>query len=587
MATLLLNGTQLEPQAPSVPLNKPFLLSIAVIYLIAMHVFVPNVGGEGLMLPFNVTTWLFLSIPIALGLYQLGTNQYMRYSKLTIGLWLCCVLMTLPMLYSQADWGSSIDRVLGLWSGFALFLLLQQFHFSNKSKQKLLWFIVLATLIEAFIGIFQYILKTPGSFFEPSRIPYGIFQQADTMTSFLATGVVLSGYLLARQPKVYNKKLREVGLLYLTPLINLPLIVLLDSFTGWVTSGIAVLLLLPYLYKFSPKQRFLNWAVASFTGLIIGLGAQYFQAEHDFKIDQQVVSSSFRTTIPQAVDMLIEKPFTGYGYGRFESKYVLYTARQHQLNSKYLPAIPSTQHPDNEILYWGVEGGGLPVLGQLLAVIFVLIRIRSAKPDTRLAMFALLLPITIQGQFGTPFYQSAIHWLTFVILLFWVEQRVAKYHLFRFSNVSRSILRISTIILPVIITFYMASVLHTNFLLSQFEKSASSNINLLHKIVNPDVAKERLDHDIYTTYLKVGLRDNKQEYFQPYIDWSLNMIQQKPRPEFYINLIKAYQAIGDSSRSEQVRAEAEFLFPKLDFSLSSTNEDTTKNMDGDSKTTRL
>ena len=75
-----------------------------------------------------------------------------------------------------------------------------------------------------------------------------------------------------------------------------------------------------------------------------------------------------------------------------------------------------------------------------------------------------------------------------------------------------------------------------------------------------------MDWDIYSTRLHEGLVENNPEFFQPYIDWSLNMIKDKPRPEFYINLIQAYQGIGDISRAVQTQTEAEFLFPAIDFS---------------------
>ena len=104
MATLLLSGTQLEPQAPSVPKNKPFLITVGFVYLIAMHVFMPNLGGDGLLLPFNATTWIAISIPLALGLYQMSSYRRLRYSKLTIGLWVCCVIMTLPLFFANAQW---------------------------------------------------------------------------------------------------------------------------------------------------------------------------------------------------------------------------------------------------------------------------------------------------------------------------------------------------------------------------------------------------------------------------------------------------------------------------------------------------
>ncbi len=564
MATILLSGTQLEPQTPSVPLNKPFLIALGVMYLFAIHIFLPNTGGDGLTLPFNITTWLSLSIVLCLGLYQLGNYQCLRYSKLTIGLWLCCVLMTLPLFYTNADWENSIGRVIGLWAGYSLFLVLQQFHFSNKHKQRLLWYIVLGVLIESIFALYHYSLLVSKNVFD--YIPNGIFQDTNVMASFLATGVVISGYLLARQPKKYNKKLSEITLLYLTPLITLPLLIVLNSLIGWISAGFGVILILPYLYRFSPKQRFINWVSAASVGIIIGLSCIYWLNGQNLNSENSIALPTHSKVMPQTLDMLIEKPFTGYGYGRFESQYILYTARQHQLNPNYSAGIPALQHPNNEILFWGVEGGLLPLLGIVIAGSFILFRIYSAKKGTRLAMFALLLPTLTQSLIDTPFYQSAIHWLTFVILLFWIDQRVAKYRLFRFRKISSSILRLLAIILPISAAFCLISMLHTNFILTKFEQSQPKDLTVLQKILNPIFTKERLNQSIYTTYLEAGFDERKVEYLQPYIEWSLNTIQKEPRPEFYRNLIRAYIALGDNSRAEQIRAEAEFIFPYVDFS---------------------
>ncbi|MCZ4373870.1 PglL family O-oligosaccharyltransferase [Vibrio diazotrophicus] len=569
MATLLLSGTQLEPQAPSVPKNKPFLIAVSFVYLIAMHVFMPNLGGDGLSLPFNAATWIAISIPLAIGLYQMSSYQRLRYSKLTIGLWICCVIMTLPLFFSNAQWYNELTRIIGLWAGFSLFLVLQQFHFSNKNKQKLLLFVVFASLIEALFGVYQYSVLHADNIFKydtVKNLPYGIFQHPDAMASFLTTGLVLSGYLLARQPKKYNKKLSEVSLLYITPVVSIPLIIVLHSLVGWISAAVGVLLILPYLYRFSPRQRFINWVLATVSGLIIGLGALYLPHNQDRDVEPYLSSVPYSSVLPQSIDMLIEKPFTGYGYGKFESSYILYTARQHQLNPNYKVGIPLMEHPHNEFLFWGIEGGLLPVLGMSLAASFVLIRIYSAKKGTRLAMFALLLPIVIHSLVDAPFYQSSIHWLTFMILLFWIDQRVAKYRVFRFSKLSKTLLRITSLTLPIVTCFYMVSVLHTNFYLTKFETSNPKQLDILNKVVNPVLIKDRLDWEMYSTYLDLGLNEKKYEYIQPYIDWSLKIIQSKPRPGLYEKLIMAYQAIGDTSRAEQTKTEAEFLFPELDFS---------------------
>ncbi|TYA69764.1 ligase [Vibrio cholerae] len=569
MATLLLSGTRLEPHAPSLPLNKPFLFALAVVYLLAMHFFMPNPGGAGLALSFNTTVWIATSITLAIGLYQLANNQALRYSKLTIGLWLSCVLLTLPITYSNANWFHTLSRLVGLWAGFTLFLVLQQFRFSNKHKQRLLWFILLGSIIEAVIGLIQYFWLEPGNPFgydtEANR-PYGIFQQPNVMASFLATGLVLSGYLLARQPEKYDSRWSKIGILYATPLLTAPLLVVLASRTGWLASLLSIALVAPYLYRFASRRRFTLWLLAIALGICAGFTAMYGQGTSGFVANKADLESPRRFTFPQTIDMIIEKPFTGYGYGKFEAQYLLYTARQHQLNSSYPAGLASMDHPHNELLYWGVEGGLLPVMGILLAACFCALRIYAAKRGTRMAMLALFVPITLHAQLEYPFYHSAIHWITFIILIYWVDQRVARYRLASFTTLTKSLLRITSLVLPIVTSLYMVTALHTNYVLTQFEKSQPLNPELLKNVTNPLVWQDRFDWDIYSTYLNIGLHEQKAELIQPYIDWSLQIIQHKPRPAFYSNLILAYQGLGDTSRAQQIRREAEFLFPNQDFS---------------------
>ena len=50
MATIHTSGTQLENQVTQLPLNKAFLASLAVVFLLAMHFFMPNPEGSGLSL---------------------------------------------------------------------------------------------------------------------------------------------------------------------------------------------------------------------------------------------------------------------------------------------------------------------------------------------------------------------------------------------------------------------------------------------------------------------------------------------------------------------------------------------------------
>lgn len=572
MATIHTSGTQLAQTQARLPLNKPFLFLVGATFLLAMHFFMPNPGGAGLALSFNPATWLSLSIALAIGFYQLATNRYLRYSKLTIGLLISCMILTLPTLYSNADIHAVSGRLLGLWAGFIFFVVLQQFHFTNSQKQRLLWFIVLAVTLQALFGYWQYFLLESGNIFGYNTVanrPYGIFQQPNVMASFLATGLVTSAYLLARQPHKYNHKLSKVTLLYILPLLTVPLLIVLASRTGWIAATLGTICILPYLYRFSTNKRVIGWISSCVLGVFVGLSILSYHSVNggtslaEKKTD---LSGPRDYMYSQSLDMLTEKPFTGYGYGKFESEYILYTARQHQLNSSYHPGLPSMDHPHNELLYWGVEGGIVPIIGILLAAFIVLSRIISANKGTRLAMFALFIPITLHSQLEYPFYHSAIHWITFVTLLYWVDQRASAHSTQNFSIISKTLFRVMSLVVPIITAFYMLSALHTNYVLTKFEQSKPKNPDLLNQVTNPVVWKDRFDWDVYSTYLNIGLYSGDPKLIQPYVDWSLEIIKTKPRPAFYSNLILAYQGLGDTSRAEQIRTEAEFLFPNKDFS---------------------
>ncbi|WP_375751538.1 PglL family O-oligosaccharyltransferase [Vibrio sp. HN007] len=569
MAIVHLSGTKLAAQKVKAPLNRQFMYAMGLTFMLAMHFYMPNPGGFGLELPFNSVTWIFLSFALGFGFYQTARNRVFRYTKLTIALLISSIILTLPILYTNASPSGAIERLVALWTGWLLFFVLQQFSLSNRHKQRLLWFIVIAVVIQTVFGYIQYLfppdLSILGMNPHQSR-PYGIFQQPNVMASFLATGLVLSGYLLARQQQKYGQRLSRTTLLYLMPAVTVPLIVVLASRTGWLGASLGTVLVLPYLYKFSTKRRLFGWFTSVIVGIAAGFMLSYSTGNTNQIIEKADLDGVRSITYPQAVDMFIEKPFTGYGYGRFEPEYIVYTARQHQLNPNYFPGVPSMEHPHNELLLWGVEGGLVSLIGIAIAVLFVLAKLMSVRNGTRLAITALFVPIVIHTQLEYPFYHSAIHWIAFIVLLFWLDQRSANYKNYHFSKLTRLSMRLNSLLLPAITTAFMATVLHSNYVLIKFETSSPKNPEILEKLTNKIAWKDRIDWDIYSSYLKLGLVTGEKNLLKPYVDWSSEAIKHKPRIDMYKNLIIAYQGMGQETKAEQIRDEAQYLFPNTDFS---------------------
>ncbi len=570
MAILHLNGTKLAQPKAKASLNQKFIYAVGFLFLIAAQFYIPNSGKTGLTLPFNIAVWSALSIAVAIGCYRLATKQQVRYSKLTIALLISCILLTLPLLYSTNDNAiASIPRLTALWAGWLFFFLLQQFTLNNHHKQLLLWFIVISVLLQTALGYLQYFGLLPDNIPADSRftqLPFGIFQQSNVMGSFLVTGTLLSGYLLARQRTVYGSKIAQIFILCLTPLFTLPLITLLTPKIVWLCIIAGLIFITIYLYRFSTLQRVIYWVTSTVCG--IGAGIILLLTKSNNMLISKLSITEILTLFTQTLDMFIEKPFTGYGYGSFRTEYMLYSARQHQLNSDYPPGLSSVEHPLNEVLYWGVEGGILPVIGILLAATMVLLKIYSARKETRLAIFALFIPIVLHSQTGSPFYYSATHWLVFIVLLFWVDQRTSIYRISAsmISKPGKIMLKSAAVIIPVLTIPYMLLALQAHHTLFKYQQTSPENVAILHQVILPASAHPEYNRARFTHVLAYGLSNREIEPIEQYIDWSLNTIRSAPCKDDYRGLIMAYQALGEMSKASQIISEASFLFPYDDFS---------------------
>ncbi|MFT5558913.1 MAG: O-antigen polymerase, partial [Sphingobacteriales bacterium] len=181
-------------------LTRAFLITFALLMGIGAHYFQHNHGGSGLELAQNNVVWMFFSTLIGLGLWKISVQKKIFYSRFTVFLLSAIGLFLIPLLYpNNALADQSYTRLIGLFAGFLLFVSLQQFQFDKKNLEKLLLLIVLAGFIQACYSLTQdYLLPADNIFGYDVGYgrPYGIFQQPNVLASFMATTLILAGYLL-------------------------------------------------------------------------------------------------------------------------------------------------------------------------------------------------------------------------------------------------------------------------------------------------------------------------------------------------------------------------------------------------------
>lgn len=543
-------------------LQKSFLVIFAIYCLLGMHYFQQNLGGSGLELPINDVAWIFISLLIGIGLWQITSAKQISFNIITKLFIIAIIIMIVPVVFAKSQLvGQSYPRLIGLFGGFLLFFALQQMRFNTRQVHQLLFFILAAVVIEAVLSLTQYYILPSNNIMGYSKIvnrPYGIFQQPNVTASFLVTGIVLSLYLLS-----FAKCWHTRALCYTSAfLVSIPTILLLSR-TGYISLFLAPLLVLPWAYhqiKNNGNFRILwIWLAFFFTGITIG-GVTLELAEHVARDAAQLTNPGGRLPIYQFCwHMFLQKPLLGWGYGGFEVNYLHAYADALSQGLIAAGSDANLNHPHNELLLWGVEGGIIPLIGIGVLGWGILRTIFSQSKLKAMAFIGLLFPILLHTQTEYPFYHSASHWAIFIVLLWYISESTIQIQNYTFSYTF--FFRTFALLIPLVTALYMLTTLHTTYLLVQYEKSDPKDLTPLLKVENPMSWITRMEFNVMTYRLQSALYKNDKNEINHYIEWAEKMVQVTPRANIYINWIYALDKLEEKVEAESLFERAKHLYP--------------------------
>ncbi|WP_232090128.1 PglL family O-oligosaccharyltransferase [Aeromonas caviae] len=526
-----------------------------------MHFFMHNPGGAGLYLPFNAWGWIFASLVMALGLWHVTLSQRLVVSPLLTAQWLGGILLLLPMAYPGAELKDyAIPRLLGLFAGLLFLASLYQWRFDREGRDRLLYLLLGAVAIEALLGLVQYYLLVPGNWIgydTQTNRPYGIFQQPNVMASFMATGLSLAIWLELRgDANPWFKGLRY-GVILATSL----LLVVLQSRVGQLGGVMALLLLSAQLGR---ERRLGRMLALVALGILLGLTSQYLMAgaRRGLEIYQ---SGGMRSIYwHYAAKLIAQMPWTGWGYGSFESVFLHHYMADKALNPAMVQIEYNLDHPHNEFLYWAVEGGLAPMLGMVLMGGALLWRLSRAGWVKGAALLALVTPILLHTQTEYPFYHAIALWWALLLLLYAMDAEVEEQDLGNWRDHQCRpwlLLRFMAIAIPLIVIPFMLTALHTAWVVTKYERGGYKQPALLLDIVNPMAWLTRVEFDVNAVRLMVGLQANNKAELEAYLDWGQAFVRHTPRANIYANMVIALNALGRTAEADNLRASALMLYP--------------------------
>lgn len=534
-------------------------------WLLGMHFFMHNPGGAGLYLPFNAWGWIFVSLVIGLGLWRVTLQLRLVFSSLQGWLWLGGLLLLLPMAYPGFELKDyAIPRLLGLFAGLLFLFCLYQWQLARAFRDRLLYLLLGAVAIEALLGLVQYYLLVPGNWIgydTHANRPYGIFQQPNVMASFMATGLVLASWLELRgNPHVWLRGLRY-GVILAASL----LLVVLQSRVGQLGGLLALLLLVPELRRHRLLARVL---VLAALGILLGVASQYWI--DGLRRGLEAYQSGGMRSIywPYAAKLIAQSPWVGWGYGSFETTFLHHYMADKALNPAMVQIEYNLDHPHNEFLYWAVEGGIAPMLGMVLMGAALLWRASRAGWRKGTALLALVTPILLHTQTEYPLYHAIALWWALLMLLYVLDAEVEeelleagraswREHVYR----PWLLLRFTAIAIPLLVVPFMLTALHTAWVVTKYERGGYKEPTLLLDVINPMAWLTRVEFDVNSVRLTVGLQSNNKAELEAYLEWGQAFVRHTPRANIYANMVIALDALGRKEEARALRSEALALYP--------------------------
>ncbi|MEG0866469.1 MAG: Wzy polymerase domain-containing protein [Hafnia sp.] len=517
---------------------RAFYLAPGMVLALLLIVLLPvpwtSLPGGGLNKALNLISWIWVC-SCGLCLIPMLWRRRLCGHRVILILLVGGGLMGLPLLWTPEPFRvDAVVRLAGVIATLIFFSLLLQFPVRGGQRRVIYRVLVLAGVIQVMLACWQ--ISAPSSaeiwlWYDMNAAdgrPLGSLNQVNLLSSFLATALACGVWLMLSAPRCLGRK--RWGSLF-----NVAAIVLLSAgivmtqsraiqFGAVLTMGVLVGLQLD-------SHSLRKVLVCLFGGLLLGLLAlpvlqttpltpdvtagdtRPDDVQARLEWNRQHSNNERLTLFNGALLLSREHPLFGEGLGTFEERFPLVLHNNGVINPFPLTVV----HPHNELLYVWFEGGLVAMAGFLLFLVIWfkpfqrfftgLLPSRifpwcyaSLKGRNVAARGALSIPVMTHIMSEFPLYQSVIHLILLVVLL-WLALPVKMCTAVQ-SRATASISTNARLAMTIVIAalsltgiLFMSTGIYTSLELHEAESFGLMEPSALKEVVNPWAQPDRLMFD--------------------------------------------------------------------------------------------
>ncbi len=582
-------------------INKDVFKNLAVItltslFLVVMHLSIRNLGGA-VVTPVSYLVWMAVSVVIIFALMHTlsGGNGALILPDTGIYILFFAALFILPSLFNPVtDAHAFIFKKAGLIAGIIFFFSLHQFRFSDRHKEKFIYVLIAAGVIEAAIGLIQYFMpevRIPLIAFSTSGRIFGNFQQQNLFAAFLATSLIASLFAVTGPLFRGAGGMMKAGLLLAVMVISAALFIA-GSRAGIVGMllGSSVLILTRFRLIKSAPVFILVWILA----VTAGLGLNIVSEKYIFEQERGVLLSAKKFRVASdsftdegrgdprmlmyrvSLEMIKDKPFLGHGPGGFESSYVHYRKDVVERTDDDTILNTFTYYPHNEALSVLIESGLVGGIGLLVLASAFLIYIFRLGAEKGGLYLALLMPVIFHAMVEFPFQQSAIHWVLFLMLCYLMSSHFVREIHFRPERWMSFLLLAAVGTLFVFTNLFLVRTLSANMGLTEYYRLLTSEGVSRMKLADPALNNLYLGRFSQRMIMDIGLgmalQKNDSGFLEKYVGWAEEVRVAFPHYLIYEGEVRALFALGREDEALKLLDQGSGLYPDNRVLLSARDE---------------